>query len=221
MAEQYYNLQQVVAILRTNRMTLREWLQDAHITPAQNPGNKKERVLTRIQIEQVACAHNRTLAPDTPIKTEDPLAALEARLKRYIDQRIAALRAELMDKLDTPEQPTLEVPAVRVSAPRQTARPTPPIVQQPSASPAPLGDLTMIPFGTFLSWHFVNQEEREIARQNAKGIINPNHLQGQIAQINRKRLIDRWHLLPGFAVCGRPDCACAQENPGQSKLPGL
>lgn len=127
---QEYSLSEAREKLKTDNKTLGRWMTLAGIEPRDDPSNQSRKLLSRQQLEHLAHLHGRILPPDTPAKPADPLSALEARLKRHIDQQIAALRSELMDKMDTPEPRTSQMPAVR------------PAIQPSNPAPRPAASVT-------------------------------------------------------------------------------
>lgn len=131
---QDYSLSEAQKHLKTDNKTLTRWMSLAGIHPRADPRNQSKKLLTRTQLEHLAHLHGRTLPPDTPARTADPLAALEQKLRRHYDTQLAALEARIKaletqaaaPAPQTPSQPRQPATPAQPGLPPQPARPTPP-----------------------------------------------------------------------------------------------
>ena len=118
-----YTLQEGTVLLgKIAPKTLRQWMGKAAIKAVQDKRDPRRWMLSRTQLEHLAHLHGRTLPPDTPAKSADPLPALERRIARLEQQLASAV--ERIAALET--RPVATAP-VRAQEPRQTVLPARPM----------------------------------------------------------------------------------------------
>lgn len=216
MADLFYNLQQVAAMLTTTRMTLRKWLLEEGMKTRVNPGNEKERQLSWEQITVLAAAKRRILPADPSTPAADPLAALEARLRseiRRLDARIAKLEQERLDA----EQPTIKMPALRAPEAPQTALPAAapslPIQRQWPAESHP-GAQRLLTVLQFVERHLIDEQHLNAALVDATSQLHKES-RSTIGRGARVKLLEHWRTRkePGVQRC-REGCECVDYLPG-------
>lgn len=113
---QEYTLSEARQQLGTDNKTLQRWIDQAKaqgedLEPHTNPRNLSQKLLTRSQLERLAALHGRKLSPEHLAKTTDPLAALERKLRREYDEKLDALREELLARIEELSSPRTATPA--------------------------------------------------------------------------------------------------------------
>ena len=80
-----YSIAEAANLLDVSPLTLRAWLSDAEITPEASPADKRSRMLTREQIEQLAREHKREVVfPGSHLRSEEKESGALPDLRRQV-----------------------------------------------------------------------------------------------------------------------------------------